>query len=68
MPATTPDVLTEATAVLEEVQVPPVVASASVMVAPTHTGPAPVMVPALAAGLTAIGVVVVAVPQLLVKV
>ena len=68
IPVTTPDVLTLATALLLVAQVPPVVPSDRVMEEPAHTGPAPVMVPALAAGLTVMALVVVAVPQLLVNV
>lgn len=67
-PVTTPDASTVAIAVLLELQVPPLVASARVMVAPAHTGPAPVMVPALTAGFTVTPVVVVADPHALVKV
>lgn len=67
-PLTTPDVLILATAVLLLPQVPPVIASESVMDEPAHTAAGPVMVPALGAGLTVMDEVVVAVPQALVTV
>ena len=67
-PVTVLEVLTVAAVVLEELQLPPVMASVRDMVAPAHTAPGPVMVPALGAGLTVTDAVVVAVPQLLVMV
>ena len=61
-----PVVLTVACAVLEELQVPPVEVSDSVMEAFWQTVVGPVMAPTVAAGLTVMGAVAVAVPQLLV--
>jgi hypothetical protein len=54
-PVTTPVALTVATAAVPLVQVPPLVASAKVVFAPTHTVRPPVMVPALGAGFTVTG-------------
>ena len=67
-PVTTPALLTVASAALLLLQVPPVVASVSVMVAPVHTIAGPVMVPADGAGLTVSACVATAVPQLVVTV
>jgi len=63
---TTPVVLTVATAVLEELQVPPVAVLVSVSEPPGQSGEAPLMVPASGAALTVIFLVAEAVPQLLV--
>ena len=65
-PVTTPDVFTEAMAVLEVLQVPPVAVLESVVVAPWQTVGVPVMVPAVSAGSMVTSMVSVAVPQLLV--
>jgi hypothetical protein len=68
MPVTTPVVLTVAIAVFVLLHTPPVVASASVVVAPGQTVVVPVMVPAVASGLTVNSAVSFAEPQLLVTV
>ena len=68
IPVTVPVALIDAMAALLLLQVPPVVASVRVVFAPVHTVVAPLMVPALGAGLTVITLVAVAVPQLLVTV
>ena len=67
-PDTTPVELTEATAALLVVQVPPLAASARAMVAPVQTAAGPVMVPALGVRLTVIATEVEAVPQAVVEV
>ena len=51
-PVTTPDVFTDATDVLLLLQVPPVVPSVSVVVAPLQTVAVPLIAPAEADGLT----------------
>jgi hypothetical protein len=63
-PVTTPVELTVALAVTELLQVPPLLASLSVVVPLTHTESAPVIVPASGKGLTVIDLVATAVPQL----
>ena len=64
MPKTTPVVgLTEATAVLPEVQVPPVTVLVRVMVLPVHTVIGPLMVPAVAVVFTVTVAVAVSLPQ-----
>jgi hypothetical protein len=54
-PVTTPPLVTVATAVLLLVQLPPVVASARVVVEPVHTVDAPVMVATPGVAFTVIG-------------
>jgi hypothetical protein len=49
MPDTMPDVPTEATAVLAELQVPPAVALANEIVCPSHAAVVPVILPILPA-------------------
>jgi hypothetical protein len=64
MPKTTPVMLfTEATAVLPEVQVPPVTVLVRVMVLPVHTVVGPLMVPAVAVVFTVTVAVAVSLPQ-----
>lgn len=62
-PVTTPVVFTEATAALAVDQVPPVTALVSVIDAPVHTLPAPLIEPAFGDGLTVMACEVAAVPQ-----
>jgi hypothetical protein len=66
-PVTTPPVETVADELLAD-HVPPPVVLVSVIVEPTLTAFAPVIVPALGNELTVIDLVVVAVPQLLVTI
>lgn len=63
MPLTTPVVFTEATAVLEVLQVPPVVASVRFIAAPAQTVAGPLMVPAAGVRLTVSDAVLMAEPQ-----
>jgi len=65
-PVTTPVEPTVASEVLALLQVPPVVASPRVMVAPTHTVVGPVTVPAVGSGLTVMVRVATTVPHVLV--
>ncbi len=66
-PVTTPLAFTVATAVLPLVHVPPASPLlVKVVVVPIHTDPVPLIVPALAFGLTVTNFVVLAVPQVLV--
>lgn len=62
-PVTLPELPTVATAGLEELQTPPVVASESVMEAPAHTVEGPEMVPAEGERFTVSGVVLMAEPH-----
>jgi hypothetical protein len=62
-PVTTPDVLTEATAKLSLLQVPPIVALVSVMVAVAQTVEEPLIAATVIAGLTAIVLVATDVPH-----
>ena len=64
-PVTTPEVLTVATVVAWLLQLPPVVASLSEVVAPAHTVAVPVIAPT-AAAVTVIALEVVAVPHVFV--
>ena len=64
-PVTVPVVLTVAMALLELFQVPPVVASARVMLAPAHTDDGPVMGLIPAEEITVMALVAVARPQAL---
>ena len=66
MPVTTPEAFTVAMELEALLQVPPVVASVRVVVLPAHIVPPPVMVPALAAGVTVRATVAATVPQPLV--
>ena len=68
MPVTVPVLFTVAMAALLVLQVPPLAASVSVVLVPVHTVVLPLMVPAVADGLTVMACVAVAVPQLLVTV
>jgi hypothetical protein len=59
IPETTPVALTEAVAAKPVLHVPPVTASARVVVAPLHTEAVPVITPAFGNALTVIAVVVI---------
>ena len=65
-PVTNPVLLTVATRVFELLQLPPVAASVSWVVAPPHTVSTPVIVPAVIEELTVTIFVAVALPQLFV--
>ena len=67
-PATIPVLPTVATDVVDELQVPPVVALDSVMVLPALTVDGPVIVPAPVAGLTVITFVATPLPHAVVTV
>ena len=64
MAVISPVVLTDAIAVLLLLHVPPVVVAVQDVVAPVHMALVPLMVPATGSGLTVIGAVAVAAPQL----
>jgi hypothetical protein len=68
MPINVPEPVTVATAALLLLHTPPETLSVNVLVAPTHIGEVPVIVPALAEGLTVTTNVAFCVPQLLVTV
>lgn len=67
-PFTTPPLVTVATEVAEELQVPPLTVLLNVVLAPVHTPDEPLMLPAPGDAFTVMVVVDTAVPQLLVTV